>query len=95
MEALINDRQTQDLDVLVIQEPPISAYRTHVNHSEWRVYRPTHPDESRSYRSLLYVNKRISTSSHRQIYCNHPDVVAVKIWTPVIQILLFSIAVSI
>lgn len=35
MEALINDHQTQNLDVLLIQEPPVTAYRTHVNDSAW------------------------------------------------------------
>lgn len=41
MEALINDHQSQNLDVLLIQEPSITTYRTHVNHSGWRLYRPT------------------------------------------------------
>lgn len=91
MEALINDHHTQSLDILLIQEPPISAYRTHVSHTTWRRYQPTPPEESGRYRSLLYVNKKISTSSHRQIHCDHPDVAAVKIWTPELQFLLFSI----
>jgi hypothetical protein len=39
MEALINDHQTTNLDLLLIQEPPIPAYRTHVNPSAWRLYR--------------------------------------------------------
>lgn len=30
MEALINDRQTQHLDILLIQEPSITTYRTYV-----------------------------------------------------------------
>lgn len=33
MEALINDPQTQNLDMLLIQEPPLTAYNTHLNHS--------------------------------------------------------------
>lgn len=41
MEALINDHQSQNLDVLLIQEPFITAYQTHVNHSAWQLYRPT------------------------------------------------------
>lgn len=94
MEALINDHQTQNLDVLLIQEPPVTAYRTHVNHSAWRLYRPTYADESARFRSLLYINRRISTSSHCQILCNHPDVTAVKIWTPEAQYLLFSIYIQ-
>jgi ribonuclease HI len=91
MEALINDHQSQSLDMLLIQEPPTTAYRTHVNHSAWRLYRPTFPDESARFRSLLYVNKRISTASHRQIHCNHPDLVAIKLWTAETQYLIFSI----
>ncbi|KAJ8147384.1 hypothetical protein LV165_008823 [Aspergillus fumigatus] len=94
MEALINDHQTQNLDVLLIQEPPVTAYRTHVNHSAWRLYQPTYANESARFRSLLYINRRISTSSHRQILCNHPDVTAVKIWTPKVQYLLFSIYIQ-
>lgn len=91
METLINDPQTQNLDVLLIQEPSITAYRTHVNHSAWRLYQPTYEDGAVRKRSLLYVNKRISTSSHRQIHCKHPDITAVKIWTAEVQMLVFSV----
>lgn len=38
MEALINDHQSQNLDILLIQEPSITSYQTHVNHSAWRLY---------------------------------------------------------
>ncbi|KAL3262602.1 hypothetical protein ABHI18_002604 [Aspergillus niger] len=34
------------------------------------------------------------TSSHRQIKCGHPDVVAVKIWTPELQYVVFSIYIQ-
>jgi hypothetical protein len=91
MEALINDRQSQNLDVLLIQEPSVTAYRTHVNHSAWRLYRPSVESDTARYRSLLYVHRRVSTSSHRQIPCNHPDLTAVKIWTADSQFLLFSV----
>lgn len=37
------------------------------------------------------MNRRISTSSHRQIPCDHPDVAAIKIWTADSQTLFFSI----
>lgn len=90
MEALINDHQNQDLDVLLIQEPSITTYRTHVNHSAWRLYRPTTKTDATRFRNLIYVNRRISTSSHRQIPCDHPDVAAIKIWTAESQTLFFS-----
>ncbi|KAJ5240343.1 reverse transcriptase [Penicillium citrinum] len=91
MEALINDHQNQDLDILLIQEPSITTYHTHVNHSAWRLYRPTTKTDATRFRSLIYVNRRISTSSHRQIPCDHPDVAAIKIWTAESQTLFFSI----
>jgi hypothetical protein len=91
MEALINDPRSQDLDVLLIQEPSFTTYRTHVNHSAWRLYRPTAQLDADRFRSLIYVNRRISTSSHRQISCDHPDIAAIKIWTANSLILLFSI----
>lgn len=91
MEALINDPQSQHLDVLLIQEPSITTYSTHVNHNAWRLYRPTAQSDAVRFRSLIYVNRRISTSSHRQILCNHPDVAAIKIWTANSQMLIFSI----
>ena len=75
----------------MIQEPSISTYRTHVNHSAWRLYRPTMQTDAVRFRSLIYVNRRVSTSTHRQIPCNHPDVTAIKIWTAESQILIFSI----
>ncbi|KAI2700824.1 hypothetical protein CBS147333_9726 [Penicillium roqueforti] len=66
IEALINDHQSQKLDVLLIQEPSTTAYRTHVNHSAWRLYQPTVESDSVRYRSLIYINRKLSTSSHRQ-----------------------------
>lgn len=94
MEGLINDHHSQNLDILLIQEPPKTAYNTHVNHSAWRLYRPTHttePGTEARSRSLVYVNRRISTASHRQVHCDHRDVVAIKTWTPELQYLVFSI----
>jgi hypothetical protein len=94
MEALINDPATQDLDILLIQEPPRSAYRTHVNHRLWYRYQPTYHNDDIRKRSLIYVNKRISTSAHRQIQCNHPDVTAIKVWNGERQILVFSVYIE-
>jgi hypothetical protein len=91
MEALINDHQSQELDILLIQEPSITTYRTHVNHSAWRLYRPITQTDAVRLRSLIYINRRISTSSHRQLPCSNPDITAIKIWTANSQILLFSI----
>ena len=65
MEALINDPESQGLEVLLIQEPSITTYRTHVNHSAWRLYRPTTQTDVVRFRSLIYVNRRISISSYR------------------------------
>lgn len=62
-----------------------------MNHSAWRLYRPTVESDSGRFRSLVYVNRKLSTSSHRQLLCNHPDLTAVKVWTADTQILIFSI----
>ncbi|KAI2734534.1 hypothetical protein DTO013E5_9920 [Penicillium roqueforti] len=94
MEALINDHQSQDLDVLLIQEPSITTYQTHVNHSAWRLYRPITETDAGRFRSLIYINRKVSTSSHRQIACDHPDVTAIKIWTADSQFLIFSVYLS-
>jgi hypothetical protein len=67
MEALINDDEIDNVDNLLIQEPPISAYCTHVNHRLWRKYEPTHHEENVRKRSLFYVSKRISTSAHPKL----------------------------
>ncbi|KAK9846765.1 Endonuclease/exonuclease/phosphatase [Penicillium brevicompactum] len=91
MEALLNDHHSQNLDVPLIQEPSITAYRTHVNHSSWRLYRPTTDTDAVRFCSLIYVNRRVSTSSHRKILCDYPDVAAIKIWTSDFQILFFSV----
>lgn len=41
MEALINNTKTLDLDILLIQEPLITKYKTHVQHRCWQLYQPT------------------------------------------------------
>ncbi|KIW24850.1 uncharacterized protein PV07_10538 [Cladophialophora immunda] len=94
VEALINDQATQDLDVLVIQEPSITTYQTYVNHRLWYTYQPTNLDGHIRKRSLIYVNKKASTSAHRQIACNHPDVTAIKIRNERRQILAFSVYIE-
>ena len=60
------DPESQDLDVLLIQERSITTYRTSVNHSAWQLYGPTAQSDAVRFRSLIYVNRRISASSHHQ-----------------------------
>ncbi|KAJ5409973.1 reverse transcriptase [Penicillium crustosum] len=50
MEALISDHQSQNLDVLLIQESSVTTYRTHINHSAWRLHRPTENSDSARFR---------------------------------------------
>ena len=38
-----------------------------------RLYQPTVESDSVRFRSLIYVNRKLSTSYHRQVRCNHPD----------------------
>jgi hypothetical protein len=38
MEALINNHHNQNLDMLLIQEPPKTVYNIYINHSAWRLY---------------------------------------------------------
>ena len=91
MESLINDEEIGRYDVLLIQEPPLSAYYTHVSHRLWHRYEPTFDEEGTRKRCLIYVNKRISTLAHRQVECTHPDVTAIKLWTENSQMVLFSV----
>ena len=93
MEALINNHQSQSLDLLLIQEPSITIYYIYINYSAQQLYQPIYlnTNESIRFRSLLYINKRILTSSHRQIYYNYPDLVAIKVQTAEIQFLIFSV----
>ena len=37
VKAFINDPHKQDLDVLLIHEPSVTAYRTHVHHRLWHL----------------------------------------------------------
>lgn len=79
LEALMNDAQTRFLDMLLIQEPPVSSFGTFVHHNQWRLYKPPPPPDGKAIRSLIYVNRRISTSSYTQITCQDPDLVAVQL----------------
>lgn len=45
-------------------DPSITAYRTYVNHSVWRRYQPRVESDLVRFRSLIYVNLNLSTSSH-------------------------------
>lgn len=91
MEALINDEEVENIDILLIQEPPMSAYHTHVHHRLWHKYEPTFNEENVRKRNLIYINKRISTSAHRQVDCAHPNVTAIKLWTESSEMLIFSV----
>jgi ribonuclease HI len=92
MEALINDQDTEKLDILLIQEPPVSFFKTFVQHRAWQLYTPTYTGDKRR-RAALYINKRFSTSAQQQIQCNGPDVTAVRLETPTGAILVFSVYV--
>jgi hypothetical protein len=46
MEALMNNHQTQNLDMLLIQELSITVYHTHVNHSAWGLNQAETPHKS-------------------------------------------------
>jgi predicted nucleotidyltransferase len=74
--------------MLLIQELQLTAYNTHVNHSAWHLYQSTCQEDTPKKRSLLYISRRILTASYQQIKCNHPDVMAVKMWTMERQILI-------
>lgn len=91
MEALINDSETQDLDILLIQEPLSYQHLTHVQHQEWTCYQPTSQDDTAKPRSLMYINKRFSTSTHHQVPCHSPGVTAAELQASTQTILLFSV----
>jgi hypothetical protein len=43
------------------------------------------------FQSLIYVNRKFSSSSLHQVQYDHPDLTAIKIWTAESQILIFSV----
>lgn len=91
MEALINDRRIGELDVLLIQEPPFTFYSTPVQHPRWKVFQATSTETGARIRSLIDVNKRISTSVYRQRQCDSPDVTAIELQAGANQTLIFSV----
>ena len=90
-EAFINDSDTNKFDILLVQEPSTSKYRPHVQHRQWQLYKPTRSDDNKRERSILYINKRLSSASYRQIDCDSTDVVAISILTPMSKFLIFSV----
>ncbi|EDN05472.1 predicted protein [Histoplasma mississippiense (nom. inval.)] len=90
MEALLNDRKIEDLKVLLVQEPPFTYYTTPIQHPHWRVFQTSCTETHATGRSLIYVNKRISTSAYRQRRCHSPDVTAIELQIGESQILIFS-----
>jgi hypothetical protein len=66
IEALINNYPTTNLDLLLIQEPLISTYHTHINHSAWGSITLRDIEEAIQFHSLFYINKQILTSSHHR-----------------------------
>lgn len=92
MEALINDKQTAEIDILLIQEPSISYYRTHTQHRCWQLYQPSPAANSEGRcRSLIYVNRRLSPSAHRQVQCDNLDTTGILVNTSAGSILIFSV----
>ncbi|OGE47072.1 hypothetical protein PENARI_c068G12249 [Penicillium arizonense] len=90
MEALMNDHQSQKLDMLLIQEPSIIAYRAHVNHSVWRLYQPTAESDSVRFRSLICQSQTLHLlSPTSEMQPPGPD--AIKVWTADSQTLIFSV----
>lgn len=77
---LINTARPHDWDVLVLQEPWIGHAGTRSS-PHWRVLYPnTHfTDNSKTQRSLLFVNTNIPTNSYEQIQFDNADVTGVRI----------------
>lgn len=93
---LINDPYLADYDILVLQEPYLTFLGLTSSTPNWRVVYPTpHGNDgvARS-RSILLVNRRLSTDSWFPIPAKHPDVTAIGVRSPQATILLFNLYVD-
>jgi len=77
---LINTARPNDWDILVLQEPWIGHTGTRSS-PHWRVLYPnTHfTDNSKTQRSLIFINTNIPTNSYEQVQFNNADVTGVCI----------------
>ena len=88
MEADINGHQSQELDVLR------TIHHCVPNQCEPQFVAtiPTDGGQCRSPISKPCLHqRRLSTSFHRQLPCNHPSMTTVKIWSADTQVLAFSV----
>lgn len=77
--TLIFSRMTSNLGIKIRNMPPLQD--TTVARLRQAVGLALPPTDATRFRSLVYVNRRVSTASHRQVPYDHPDVAAIKIWT--------------
>lgn len=78
---LLNDSSIADYDILALQEPHLNFLGLSVSTAGWRaVYPSVHGvDGAGRVRSLILVNKRLSTNSWNPVSIPHADVSAVTI----------------
>ncbi|KAL7281623.1 hypothetical protein ACG7TL_004940 [Trametes sanguinea] len=80
-QDLINDQDLADYDILAIQEPYLTFLGLTSSTPHWRVVYPTvHGAEgAKRTRSLLLVNKQLSTNVWNPVPVPHPDVMAITV----------------
>ncbi|CDO73955.1 hypothetical protein BN946_scf185043.g2 [Trametes cinnabarina] len=93
---VLNDTSLADFDILALQEPYLSFLGLSMATPNWRVVYPTpHGTHSVSRsRSLILVNKRLSTNAWNPIPLPHPDVTAVTIRTGNTAVHLFNLYID-
>lgn len=89
---LINTARPNDWDVLILQEPWIGHTGTRSS-PHWRVLYPnTHfTDNTKTQRSLIFINTNIPTNSYEQIQFDNPDVTGVCITQGAQKLILINV----
>ena len=93
---LLNSTNPNDFDVIAIQEPYIDHLKNTRATPHWRVVYPSvrDPDTAPRARSILLINKKLSTNAWSPIRIPHPDITAITITTGPDRIHLFNLYVD-
>ena len=89
---LLNSAHPNDWDVIILQEPWMGHLGTRSSH-HWRVLYPNSYfiDNTKTPRSLIFINTNIPTNAYEELHFDSPDVTGMKITQGSTRIIIINV----
>ena len=95
-QDLLSKATPTDFDIIALQEPALDHLSLTRGNAHWRAVYPSvrDPDTAGRLRSVLFINKKLSTNAWSPITISHPDVTAITIKSEAATVHIFNLYVD-